>query len=708
MGHAESLIDCTLFSSALIIGKDKNDYRKSNGVGKSSIFKAIDYVLYNVSPTKTLEKIIRDGEKKCLVQFDFELNSSIYRVIRTRSKSGASDLLLKCFENNEWKDITEKTNTETERALHKLIKINYKAFQNSVLFAQGDLDGIAKASPQDRKSLLKEPLQLSIYTKLEKMAKEGASQLSKQVESCATLIDNLGDPKQDISLLKKQIKSLKEEIISNENLRKENQIELDQKRAELLDYQRLITSEIVEVQKNLDNVNDEINNNINNSNKMSRLLKEKELKAKEYESQLKSKTDSLQTLEEKLEKINLISIRKEQDIKNDLEKAIENEHRGRVHISKLEGDLKRYSQPMPEGSECLTCLQEIPSQHKENCERKAKEECEKIRQKIEEYKIKLKSILKKKEAFSSELNEGQQNKLEIQKIKNLIDSNKVDIKKYKEYIQETSNSIKEIALEKSNNDKSLEDLKNRAILLKETIENFSIDDINSKIKATNVLISGLEDKINSSLQKISSLNTNLGISEEKKSAKEKDQLELERLIEKKKGLESEESTFNKVVQAFSSSGIPTLIIHTILDDLQLEANSLLSDLRPGISLQFNISKNDKDTLDLVYLINGKEREWDQLGGGQKVFIALSLKLALSLLIQKRLGIDIKFLELDEVDQPLDEAGVDAYVEVIRKWQSKFKIFVITHNKQLKNKFNHAILVENNEEEGSTAKVVTNW
>ena len=134
----------------------------------------------------------------------------------------------------------------------------------------------------------------------------------------------------------------------------------------------------------------------------------------------------------------------------------------------------------------------------------------------------------------------------------------------------------------------------------------------------------------------------------------------------------------------------------------------MEELRPGILLQFNISKNNKDTLDLNYLIDCKEKEWEQLGGGQQIFISLSLKLALSIIIQRRLGIEIKFLELDEVDQPLDKAGVDAYASVIRKWQDKFKIFVITHNDLLKDKFSHAILVESDGEKGATANVVTNW
>ena len=42
MGHIQSDIDCTQFNSCLIVGKNKNNAHISNGVGKSTIFKAID------------------------------------------------------------------------------------------------------------------------------------------------------------------------------------------------------------------------------------------------------------------------------------------------------------------------------------------------------------------------------------------------------------------------------------------------------------------------------------------------------------------------------------------------------------------------------------------------------------------------------------------------------------------------------------------
>lgn len=79
-----------------------------------------------------------------------------------------------------------------------------------------------------------------------------------------------------------------------------------------------------------------------------------------------------------------------------------------------------------------------------------------------------------------------------------------------------------------------------------------------------------------------------------------------------------------------------------------------------------------------------------------------------MVIQKRIGADIKLLELDEVDQPLDDSGKDAFIEIIKKFQDKFKIFVITHNDRLKDKFSHTILVDNDGNDCSVGELVSGW
>src|SRR4051812_22097052 len=86
MGHRYSDIDCTLFNSCLIIGVNKNDSTISNGVGKSTIFYAIDYVLFD-EYNSVVKNIIFDGADFCRITYEFELSGNVYQIIRRRGKT---------------------------------------------------------------------------------------------------------------------------------------------------------------------------------------------------------------------------------------------------------------------------------------------------------------------------------------------------------------------------------------------------------------------------------------------------------------------------------------------------------------------------------------------------------------------------------------------------------------------------------------------
>ena len=81
-------IDFTQFNSALLVGKKENNDEFSNGVGKSTIFQAIEYALFNFSDAN-LEDIIRDDTPECNVTLDFEENSQLYRLTRTRTRKNS-------------------------------------------------------------------------------------------------------------------------------------------------------------------------------------------------------------------------------------------------------------------------------------------------------------------------------------------------------------------------------------------------------------------------------------------------------------------------------------------------------------------------------------------------------------------------------------------------------------------------------------------
>lgn len=723
-----SYIDFSQFSSALIIGKKENNEIYSNGVGKTTIFKAIEYVLFNQSDVN-LEEIIRDDTNSCKVVFDISVNNQEYRISRVRTKKGATDLSLyertKSIGSDEevyhiktnyediyspvtlekfWKDISGRRTADTEKDLNKLLKINFKSFRSTVHFMQNDFSGLTTSTPEKRKGILKDALNLVIYSKLEKIAKIKSNLLSKEIEKYKILAENINNPDKDL-----------QDLIFKKN----DSESMILKKSELIDSCNL----------RLHSNNDKLNNLISEYNSLELkfsefLVKEKsclseknkiEISVKEY---LTKKTNVIRAANDLIDEIRVLKDYKENNGLHDFskidylldeinsKKEIAAQHNADLknNIIKLE-ELKI---PIPDGV-CKNCRQTLSAEHKKICQ-------DKINQDIATCQN---NILNSKKIIS-ELNElCAKNQKEINNLSLLKKTNeeteRLIISKNKE-VQEKKNLYEEYVLlfEKFKNE-----LKNKS----EEIDQIKIDlDKSSQQEAKNIqaLIQKEKDNINLIKLELSSLVKDLTHSTNAKAVidhtiKQKTQENLKKKEYSKaiSDLEEKISAFPSVLQAFSSTGIPNLIIQNVLDDLQIEANLLLDKLKPGLQLEFFTEKTtddgvEEDTLDIKYFLNNKKRYYEQLSGAQKLSVTFSLKLGLSFLLQKIIGTDIKFLLLDEIDPSLDKASVDSFSDIVKFFQKDFTILVITHNDRLKSKFSCGICVEQDSNMVSRAKVVSSW
>src|SRR5579864_2608521 len=91
--YDDAYVNFNEFSAALIVGKAENNNEISNGVGKTTLFRSMEYALFNYADVN-LENIIRDDADKCSVTFDFIVGGQEYRVTRTRTRKGTTDLTL--------------------------------------------------------------------------------------------------------------------------------------------------------------------------------------------------------------------------------------------------------------------------------------------------------------------------------------------------------------------------------------------------------------------------------------------------------------------------------------------------------------------------------------------------------------------------------------------------------------------------------------
>lgn len=713
MSHCHTDIDCTQFHSTLIVGRFKNDPRKSMGVGKSNIFKAIEYVLFGETQIK-LDKIIRNGCDKCKVIFEFEVSGHEYRVVRSRFRKGAkSDLRMFQKVGNDWSDVTQKTTTETEQELAKVVKISYIAFRSSILFAQADLHGLASVTPRERKAMLKEPLQISVYNKYEKLAKDKVSTNLKEVEKSRILINGLGNPSDDLEKLFLQQTQTQAQLIEHETQQSELHLKLTDARTSYAELQKIKVVDVDELYRSLSKIQQDKKILHEKIMSINTALTRDEVRRETTLQTIAKNTDAMVKLEEG-HKILLGRVtRSNFNIKEDVSKMTGKEIDGKACLSRLQLDKTKFSRTIPEGDVCEHCNQPVSKKHREMCEQKRKQNLIDVLSNLEKYASVLEAVHAKRVKYEMELAECESHCSTLLSMSNKISAKKVEIDQAGHLLKQLAETIELRKTELKTQINSDNFLIPQESSIRHQIDEYKKNTVLVKIEEIKNSLILLEEENKTIGQKISTFHVTQGMIKEKIFSREKDRDKLCKLQEELEFKEKELLMRLKVQQAFGSSGIPTMIINTILDDLQIVTNDLLNQIRPGIELVFLVAKtkvdgHQEDTLDIVYRVNAVDYEYEQMSGGQKVIISLCLKLALSLIIQHRIGVDIKFLMLDEVDSQFDESALEAFVEVIKKWQDKFTIFVITHNKDLKEKFAHAILIEGDDINGATSSLVNSW
>ena len=722
LGHRHSVIDCSLFTGALIVAKGATNDDVSNGAGKTTIFHAIEYVLFGKHIAKTLDELVRWGTDQAKVTFDFKMDEKIYRIERSRNaKTKKSDLRLYQQLNGVWPsknakegDLTQKTSSEVEAELADLIKITRDAFRNSVLFAQDDLVSLSSVrNPSERKNILKEVLGLNIYSKLEKLAKDELSLMNKRQSSLRFDLDQLGNPAKDLKELEKSLKSSEEEIAKLELSRKEVQGELRVLQGKLATSQQSVKSEFGTLQQTATSLAGQQSQLQKNLTASKQMLLDRCQEISQAQQQLTAFEQQLTQLKTDLQAKQAQTFRTIETVEQELNATGASENKGKAFIMSLQSKIRELSAPLPVGENCSHCRQTLTEDHRKSCMAKMAEEIEKLQLEFGKYQPKLATLASKKSLLEKELKEIRDTDQWLKSSELKISSKEKEIKQQQALISKLQEMSKHLQLEGQSQQTLLQELMTKELEVNNQLAQLNVQHLENEIQMLKKSLTQQESQLETISKALGSANALLGVYSERIKTRTLDIQTHADLTLKITSLDSEIKTQQKVVQSFSASGIPTMIIYTMLDDLQIEANKFLAEIRPGIELQFSILKDkddgtQEDTLELFYRINGCNINYELISGGQKYMVALALRLGLSVLIQQRLGVNIKFLELDEVDQRLDKAAIDALAILIKKLQEKFKIFMITHNDRLKDKFNHAILVDYHEQEGSTAKVVTSW
>ena len=153
-------------------------------------------------------------------------------------------------------------------------------------------------------------------------------------------------------------------------------------------------------------------------------------------------------------------------------------------------------------------------------------------------------------------------------------------------------------------------------------------------------------------------------------------------------------------QAFGRNGVPAMIIDCAIPELESAANDLLSRMSDGrMSLRLSTQRQGvggdmQETLDIEIADELGARPYEMYSGGEAFRINFALRIALSRLLSRRAGAQLRTLFIDEGFGSQDEAGRSRLVDAINAIRGDIDlILVITHIDDLRDAFPMRLLVE---------------
>ncbi len=172
-----------------------------NGVGKSAVFDAMVYALFDEADRREgcgtrVADLIRYGASSMRVEFDFEYRGRRYRVWRTRSRAGQPRQGVGEFVAGEPtpKPVRDVNGTKELAAwVRATLGLTYDAFVSAVLLRQGAAERLIDADRNARRDLFRGIIDIEPYVKLHLAVTDARTEWNREVRRLRAALDQQPD-----------------------------------------------------------------------------------------------------------------------------------------------------------------------------------------------------------------------------------------------------------------------------------------------------------------------------------------------------------------------------------------------------------------------------------------------------------------------------------------------------------------------------------
>ena len=710
-------IDLSNYSGACLITGQwvGGQIDESNASGKSSILEAIGWVLFGESRARIDDELINDNADKMSVMLDFEMDGKAYDVIKSRTRGGSNKLMFRKVATSTEKVLNYTGNSvkETQARIVEELGMDYELWVNTVWARQGELDNFPQRTPTERKDIFVKMLSIEQYADWEEKAKGLADTFGRDIQSLELVVQrNEGDLVQElvtaveIEIATQSLAGAQEEVVALKESLKIAQAEHITMSGQLrLNAQ--IRESIETDQKRLDRV--KVQTDYQNG-ELKRGLEAIRLEKVQLENTIGTEAHIVSVIVEikgKLEDFDQLKLKMERYKEESIALQKETDDTER-RIPPLEEELAKLRKQLETvqdlDARCPICFSEITQEKKVEIEseivaigktRKAELDCMGIRN--QEISVRLKEITQamrdigysagRQSELQRELDKGNERLLGVETAKSKLgytgEREQKVVADYNVRIAELENEQKEVLA----HSKVLE-----AQLVDDSILMQNVRVVEGKINSMELRLGEVTKKKEDA---VSSLN--VLISKKETWEKKRKQVDIDK--SKLESLKGEQFVYSELAKAFGKKGIPALIIDNALAEIQSEVKARLDKLTGGrIKVSFSTERETQDkgkkteTLDILVDDGSKVKDYRLYSGGEKVRVAIAIRLALAKIISRRSGKQIRCIGIDEIPD-LDGAGMRSFVADINEVAKEYdQIFVVSHIQELKDQFSSRLHV----------------
>ncbi len=652
-----------------------------NGAGKSSIIEMLTTVLYYRNSCTDergagMDEVINTGCDEFRLEFDFTMNDVLYTIISSKKRGGNRELLFIV----DGTDVSGKL-ADTQAKINEVLKLSYDTFMDTVCIGQGTSSKFMDKTPNERRAVFTQLLDLRRYEAYEKAARDQRKAAKEKQTALEATVSTLTAQQVDTVEVQAEIDRLTAEKAELDVKLDEAKEKLKQEQTAKAKHQELVryASTVLTARKQLTDQEQRL------AAALERLKSSRQQTAANAPAQVdQAEVDAAKTAAE--------------DAATAEQSARENLAAGKARRESLAlqaADAKAVAvkaEQLGEGV-CQTCGAAITPQSKANHVATLKQTAVELEQRVAKIDAKLQEV----SAHVTELSQAKQQTASA----------------YQTLVRQQAAADKAAAELKQMDDRLEADEARLHETRAQLEENLKTQVRDVPQQTFNDV--ALEAAVHAVEREVSQCTAALAVANERLTKAQQLAKDLDKAKKDETKAKQLYTDLGAVATAFSKTGIQARILASDLPAIEKECNEVITALCDGeLSIAFVTSeqvgkgkdKHTVETMDIEVRDAFGARRYASYSGGERFRVDFACHVGLARYLTRRAGATMDFFIIDEGLGSQDDAARQRFTEMLHRMSKFFKqIMVITHIAEVQDAFDSRVIVQKDPVKGSQVKVI---